>query len=72
MFADHVTAVQVGKVYSTCPVQIQRWLGKKISMVVCTTIEPQNMDTRLSDTALVSEEEFGEGFALNTRVIPWL
>ena len=69
---DHITAVQVGKVYFICPVQVQRWLRKKkISTVMCTTIKPQNMDACLSEIALVLEEELVEGFTSNTRVIPW-
>ena len=71
LWEDHINAVQVGKVYCICPVQVRRWLGKKkISTVVRTTIKPQNMDALLSEIALVSEEEFGEGFGSNTRVIP--
>ena len=35
-----------------------------------TIIKPQNMDACLSDIALLSAEELGEGFASNTRVIP--
>lgn len=71
LWEDHITAVQVGKVYSICPVQVRRWLRKKkISTVMRTTIKPQNMDARLSEIALVSEEELVEGFASNTRVIP--
>ena len=70
LWEDHITAVQAGKVYSICPVQVRRWLRKKISTVMRTTIKPQNMDARLSEIALVSEEELVEGFASNTRVIP--
>lgn len=75
LWEDHITAVQVGSLFylscasSTVAVQVQQWLCKKISTVIRTTIKPQNMDARLSEMALVSEELI-EGFASNTRVIP--
>lgn len=70
LWEDHISAVEVGRVYTISPVQVRRWLGKKkVSAVVSSIIRAEVMDECLSAIPLATEEEIREGSGSTTLTI---
>ena len=70
LWESHISAVEVGRVYTISPVQVRRWLGKKkVSTVVSSIIRAEEMSECLSAIPLATEEEIREGSASSTLTI---
>jgi len=58
LWEGHISAVEVGHMYTISPVQVRRWLGKKkVSTVVSSIIRTEEMSECLSAIPLATEEE---------------